>query len=125
LEALADERVTTAKWGRSMPGADDKALAEKSKRARGIRRGSNASIPSRGVFRSLEGFSKEEIVELARSFGVEIPMHRKDARSRIVRRLESAVEALPEGERQRIVSGLAGGIDRQTAGWVDVIKKGK
>jgi hypothetical protein len=125
LESLADEKTATQKWCRSTLAAGGKVAAEKRTRTPAIPKKPRATVPSRDLFRSLGNISKEEIVELAGSFDIEIPSTPKDARSRILRRLENAVNALPEEKRQHIISNLAGGIDRQTAGWVDLIKKGK
>jgi hypothetical protein len=121
LEALAEEKATTAKFGRSGPRSGEKTVRE---RAVGGKFGVSARA-DRGGFEQLGAFSKEEIVELARSFGVDIRAGRKDSRSRVVRRLESAVKEMPEEKRQRVMSELTGGVDRQTEGWVDLIKKGK
>ena len=125
LEALAEEKAATQKWCRSTLTTGFKVVAEKRTRTPGIQKKSNSAAPGHGLFRSLGNISKEEIVELARSFGIEIPSSRKDARSRVLRRLEYAVKALTEDKRQHFISNFAGGIDRQTAGWVDLIKKGK
>ena len=125
LEALADKKTATQKWCRSTLAAGGKINAEKKTRTPGVQKKSNTSGPSRDLFRSIGNISKEEIVALARSFDIVVPANSKDSRSRILRRLENAVNGLPDEKRRHVISSLAGGIDRQTAGWVDLIKKGK
>jgi hypothetical protein len=125
LEALAEEKAATAKWGRSKRRTRHQAPSGSEAGKAGISERANRVLPGRGVFQALDGFSKDEIAELARSFGIELRVGRKDARARVLGRLENAVKALPEGKRQHVMSELTGATDRQTEGWVDLIKKGK
>jgi hypothetical protein len=125
LEALADEKAATAKWGRSKRRTSEQAPSGSGSGKPGGSERTNRALPTRGGFHALDGFSKDEIAELARSFGFELRVGRKDSRSRVLGRLENAVKLLPEAKRQHVMSELTGGTDRQTEGWVDLIKKGK
>jgi hypothetical protein len=125
LEALAEEKAATAKWGRSKRRTSEQAASGSETGKPGISERANRASSSRGSFQALDGFSKDEIAELAHSFGIDLQVGRKDSRSRVMRRLENAVKALPEGKRQHVMAELTGGTDRQTEGWVELIKKGK
>jgi len=73
----------------------------------------------------MAGFSKDEIVELSQSIGARLEVRKKDARDRTLRRLAQVIAALPEDQKERVLSELSVKPDRQTEGWVGVIRKGK
>jgi len=65
------------------------------------------------------------IVKFANSLGLRLTASPKDSRIRLVGRLISLIEKLPEQQKNNVINELLAGRNNQTQGWIDVIKSGK
>jgi hypothetical protein len=127
LEALAQESLSTsrrdmvpAKGGEnsdikngSLSSTDQKLRPEKI---------GNFDAMVKAILGSPRFSNKAEIKDFARTYNLKVEIRAKDSKSDAARKLSRSILEAPVSERGEILSLIAGNPDRQTQGWVDVIK---
>jgi hypothetical protein len=122
LNSLAAEKASTSKRQAAKSSAfrPSREFADQQELSIG-----DTARMSRELARSFERLNKNEIQQACRSVGLQVPMNAKDGRKRIVRRVANALAALPADRRNFMLSELRTKADKQTEGWVEVIRKGR
>jgi hypothetical protein len=69
--------------------------------------------------------SNQALAELGRLYGLKLPFDRKDSKSRVMKRLASAIVRMPDDMRRDMRNRLTHSTDAQTEGWIDVIKSSR
>jgi hypothetical protein len=64
----------------------------------------------------------QSLIAYGKSSGLKVNVSAKDSKERIARRLANAIERAPGARRSEILSELSRAQDKQTQGWIDVIK---
>lgn len=65
---------------------------------------------------------KDAINNFARKFNLVVPINKKDSRSRAANKLAKAIFYSPINKQKQILSALLEDVDKQTKGWLDIIR---
>jgi len=65
---------------------------------------------------------KEAINNFARKFNLVVPINKKDSRSRAANKLAKAIFHSPNNKQKQILNVLLEDVDKQTKGWLDIIR---
>jgi len=74
------------------------------------------------IRRSQRFGSNRSMLQFANEVGLRVVARPKESRERLAKRVAEAISLVPEPRRSQMLAQLTGNGDRQTQGWIDVIK---
>ena len=87
------------------------------------KRKNGGSLDALGVLTDRDRFpTKEALQELARALGIKVRVDVRDSRDCVARRI-AAIVAQDRAVRERLYDLLGAARDKQTAGWIDLIRR--